>query len=71
MTSRHNRFGWGVVALVAVLPSGDGAICGQAPVRPWTAPKTPWDHPDLQGLWSNGTTTPLERPEELKDKARS
>src|SRR5262249_17900923 len=26
------------------------------------APRTPWGHPDLQGTWSNATTTPLERP---------
>ncbi len=37
--------------------------------KPWTPPRTPWGHPDLQGLWSNATTTPLERPDELKDKA--
>jgi hypothetical protein len=30
---------------------------------------TPWGHPDLQGIWTNTTTTPLERPAELKDKA--
>ena len=24
-------------------------------------PRTPWGHPDLQGLWNNSTTTPLER----------
>ncbi len=23
---------------------------------------TPWGHPDLQGLWTNSTITPLERP---------
>ena len=26
-----------------------------------TLPRTPWGHPDLQGLWNNSTTTPLER----------
>ena len=24
-------------------------------------PRTPWGHPDLQGIWNNSTTTPLER----------
>jgi hypothetical protein len=24
--------------------------------------RTPWGHPDLQGLWNNSTITPLERP---------
>jgi hypothetical protein len=32
------------------------------------ARKTPWGHPDLQGFWTNTTTTPLERPEALKDR---
>ena len=26
-------------------------------------------HPDFQGLWTNGTLTPLTRPDDLKDKA--
>jgi hypothetical protein len=26
-----------------------------------SVPNTPWGHPDLQGLWNNSTTTPLER----------
>jgi hypothetical protein len=32
--------------------------------RPPSAPqlRTSWGDPDLQGLWSNSTTTPLERP---------
>ena len=28
-------------------------------------PRTAWGDPDLQGIWSNTTTTPLQRPEEL------
>src|ERR1700688_2469387 len=32
---------------------------GQTPARKW---RTPWGDPDLQGSWSNSTTTPLERP---------
>ncbi len=31
--------------------------------------RTPWGHPDLQGLWDYRTITPLERPEELAGKA--
>lgn len=34
----------------------------------WTK-KTPWGDPDLQGIWNNGTTTPLQRPVALGDKA--
>ena len=28
----------------------------------WTAPRTPDGRPDLQGIWTNGTLTPFERP---------
>ena len=31
--------------------------------------RTPWGDPDIQGIWTNTTTTPLERPEDLADKA--
>ena len=34
----------------------------------WSPPQTPWGHPDLQGLWTNTTTTPLERPDDLAGK---
>ena len=29
----------------------------------WTPPRTPWGAPDLQGIWSGKTMTPLERPD--------
>jgi hypothetical protein len=32
-------------------------------------PRTPWGHPDLQGIWSNATLTPLQRPADLASKA--
>ena len=32
--------------------------------------RTPWGHPDLQGTWSNATTTPLERPAQFAGKER-
>ena len=35
----------------------------------WTAPRTAWGAPDLQGVWDFRTLTPFERPEELGDKA--
>jgi hypothetical protein len=34
----------------------------------WTPGRTPWGDPDLQGLWNNSTTTPLERPTALGTK---
>src|SRR5215472_15788407 len=35
----------------------------------YKAPRTPDGKPDLQGIWTNITITPLERPRELGDKA--
>jgi predicted amidohydrolase YtcJ len=34
----------------------------------WSVPRTPHGHPDLQGIWTNSTMTPLERPPELAGK---
>ena len=31
--------------------------------------RTPWGDPDLQGTWTNTTTTPLERPSELAGRS--
>ncbi len=33
------------------------------------APRTPWGDPDLQGVWSYATTTPLQRPAEVAGRA--
>ena len=35
------------------------------PLIAQTAFRTPWGDPDLQGTWTNTTTTPMERPSEL------
>jgi hypothetical protein len=61
------------VALVWLLPAGvagQSAAAPKARARADTAPiqRTPWGDPDLQGIWSNTTTTPFERPVELSDK---
>jgi hypothetical protein len=34
----------------------------------WVQSLTPWGDPDLQGVWTNTTTTPLQRPRDLADK---
>jgi hypothetical protein len=37
--------------------------------RQWTVPRTPDGRPDLQGIWTNATLTPLERPRAMADRA--
>ena len=57
-----------LVTVIAVLSLAPAPVVGQARTTEadtWTAPRTPWGDPDLQGLWNNSTTTPLERPGEL------
>lgn len=34
----------------------------------WQVPRTPDGRPDLQGIWSNATQMPLQRPEQLGEK---
>ena len=36
--------------------------------KTWTPPRTRDGHPDLQGIWTNSTLTPLERPREFSGK---
>ena len=35
----------------------------------WTAPRTVDGQPDLQGVWSNNSATPLERPKIVEGRA--
>ncbi len=45
-------------------------VCSLVPVGvAGQAPRTLDGQPDLQGLWTNSTTTPLERPPDLADRA--
>ena len=44
-------------------------IPAAAQTSDWTPPRTAWGDPDLQGVYTFSTQTPLERPEALGDKA--
>src|SRR5438105_3480830 len=66
----HARFIPGIAIAVGVLVAMPGSAGAQtaAAKTPAAAPakagtfKTPWGDPDLQGAWTNSTTTPLQRP---------
>ena len=46
---------------IALLLAIHAAPSGQAK-KPWSAPRTPDGHPDLQGIWDYRSATPLQRP---------
>ena len=64
--------GYPIVRLV-ILPALVLLLAGQAPAvaqtGEWTAPRTTFGQPDLQGVWDFATITPLERPERFGDRA--
>jgi hypothetical protein len=60
-----------IVLLASVLVDGQAppaATTTNTAATRWTPLRTPWGDPDLQGVWNNSTTTPLERPSKLAGK---
>ena len=53
------------VILFVALPG----LAGAQPPGGWVVDRTHWGDPDLQAVWDYRTLTPVERPEELGDKA--
>ena len=56
-----------VAVSVVVLSAGPVAAQASAPGE-WTAPRTSFGQPDLQGVWANNNATPLQRPEILGER---
>jgi hypothetical protein len=67
-----------IVALASVPVVGQSPVA-KAPVakttapsvakKAWTAPKTPWGDPDLQGQWPATANIPMQRPVNLGERA--
>ncbi len=55
----------GVLSLAS--PLSVEAQSSQAPGA-WAVPRVGWGVPDLQGIWTNATLTPIERPDSLVGK---
>ena len=57
------------VIAIALLVAAPAASQGQTIAADrGTAPRTPWGDPDLQGVWSYASLTPLQRSADLADK---
>jgi hypothetical protein len=59
-------------ALIAIEAASEDSQVPAAPIRTaptrthnWTPPRTPWGDPDLQGVYTSATYTPVERPPEF------
>jgi hypothetical protein len=61
-----------LAASIAIASLASTDIAGQArsstPTNTSTPIRTPWGEPDLQGIWTIETVTPLERPQEFAGK---
>ena len=55
-----------VAALLLPAAAGQSAASGEAQ---WTVGRTSWGDPDLQGMWTNETITPFERPAQYRGRA--
>src|ERR1700724_2085514 len=77
----RNGFLWVLGAMATAITVGSLAaipVAAQAPsaakvktastATTWTAPRTAWGEPDLQGTWANNNATPLQRPKELEGR---
>ena len=77
MGDRGLVFGfWPTAVALALSLLGVAPVAAQAPAAgvaatssasDWSAPRTPWGHPDLQGIWTTDdeVSVPVERAEEL------
>ena len=56
-----------LAGVVAFVPTGS-AQTAQTAVKKWSAPKTPWGDPDLQGIWPGNMGVPMQRPKNIGDR---
>jgi hypothetical protein len=59
-----------VLAVIALSAATAQTRSSSSSKATWTAPKTPWGDPDIQGMWPSGDMTgvPFQRPESFGDR---
>lgn len=68
MNCRFLAVSLGALAILS-MPVGAQSPSHASKSKTWIMPRTADGHPDLQGIWTNATLTPLQRPEEFAGKA--
>jgi len=58
-----------ILALATLTSVLLGPVAAFSQPSSWNPPETPWGDPDLQGVWTNATLTPVERPDAMVDKS--
>src|SRR5437016_6483894 len=58
-----------MAGLIAVVMISVPVAGQQGPTTNWMPSRTAWGDPDLQGVYTFATQTPVERPKELAGKA--
>jgi hypothetical protein len=53
----------GLLLALPAIPVASAQAAGVTQSAPYTAPRTAWGAPDLQGVWTNSSITRLSRPE--------
>jgi hypothetical protein len=57
------------IVVISIAAAAAGAQTPSTTGKPYSAPRTPWGDPDLQGLWPGNVSAPLQRPESFGERA--
>src|ERR1700681_1657854 len=57
-----------VARMAAQVPTASPGATPAVAAKGSAIPRTPWGAPDLNGLWTGNTMTPLERPDKYANK---